>query len=87
MAIQEIIAQLTHLTATNGTDVVMDFLLTRDSVLDGLCPLAAIAAGDERQSRVLRLLPAEDSDGFSSPRLSQMGYSAGRSPRDQSADR
>jgi hypothetical protein len=59
MAMQEIIMEITCVTATNGDAVMMDFLLARDSVLDGLCPLEAIAAGEEMRARVLRLLRAE----------------------------
>jgi hypothetical protein len=65
MAMQEIIMEITCITATNGDAVMMDFLLARDSVLDGLCPLEAIAAGKEMRARVLRLLRAEAADGFS----------------------
>lgn len=65
MPTQTIVAEVTRLTATNGADVMMDLILARDSVLDGLCPLEAIAAGDLLRSRTLRLLRAEDGDGFS----------------------
>jgi hypothetical protein len=46
MTMQQITAKLIRLTATNGADVMMDFLLTQDFVLDGLCPIEAIGAGD-----------------------------------------
>jgi hypothetical protein len=65
MTMQQITTKLIRLTATNGADVMMDFLLAQDFVLDGLCPLEAIAAGDEMRSRVLRMPCAEDGDGFS----------------------
>jgi hypothetical protein len=63
--VQEIIVEIPRMTATSGAAVMMDFLLARDSVLDGLCPLEAIAAGEEMRARVLRLLRAEAADGFS----------------------
>jgi hypothetical protein len=57
------IREITRGLGASGPWVILEFILTSDSVLDGLSPREALLKGGEMYSRVMSLVRAQESGG------------------------